>query len=86
MEPGAVPKLQRQRIMRIELLINLPIFFSIIVSICGFEGGLASSCLWDLVGAFWDPLIFLCQGSWSPLGCRNVFILSCSLLEIVNVI
>jgi hypothetical protein len=32
-------------------------------SICGFREGFVSHWLWDPVGAFWDPLIFLLHSS-----------------------
>jgi hypothetical protein len=61
MEPGAVQRLQGQGIGSPELQIILPVVSCI--SIRGFREGFVSCWLWDPMGAFWGPPIFLLHDS-----------------------
>jgi hypothetical protein len=61
---GVTQRLQGQGIRSIELqviLLILPVVSCF--SICGFREGFAYRWLWDPMGVFWGPLIFLLQGS-----------------------
>jgi hypothetical protein len=57
-------RVQGRGIRSVELQVVLPILPMVsCFSICGFGEGFASCWLWDPMGGFWGPLIFLFQGS-----------------------
>jgi hypothetical protein len=60
MEAGGLQRLQGRGIGSIELLAVLPILPMVsCFSNCGFGDGFVSCWLWDPMGIFWGPLIFL---------------------------
>jgi hypothetical protein len=63
MESGAMWRFQGQGIGSVELQVILPILPMVsCFTICGFRESFVSYWLWDPMGAFWSPLIFLLQG------------------------
>jgi hypothetical protein len=61
---GALQRFQRQGVGSVELQVVCPTLPVVsCFSNCGFGVGFTSHWLWDPVGAFWGPLIFLFQGS-----------------------
>jgi hypothetical protein len=64
MDPGAAWRLQGLGSRSVELQVVLAILLVVsCFSIYAFRAGSASWQLWDPVGAFWGPLMFLFQGS-----------------------